>query len=273
MSVNMAGCRRAALGLAASVSVRSGREWSPWFSMLRWGHPVIDDGVLSASQGHVDVDELQLSEPAKEIRCRVNWQSTDRACELRRISLCLAARSEWQPSKNVPGPVHLDVPFLSQWDAQAHEGRRVCSPTCLAMVAQFHGQTVTVDEIASLAYDSAFGVYGNWTASMLAMSLLGFRAHVERARSLEPLDESLDRGNPLVTSIAFGAGELAGSPIQQTRGHLVVVCGRTDTGDFLARDPAARGTDDWRQYSRPEFERAWLGHGGVHYRIEKDSAE
>lgn len=271
MSVNVANCRRSTLGLAASVSVRSGKDWSPWFWMLRWGHPVIADGVLSAPQGHVDVDELQLSGPAEEVRCRVSWQSTDRGCELRRVALCMTHRSEWQTSSAASVPVRMDVPFLSQWDAQAHEGRRVCSPTCLAMVAQYHGLPVTVDDVATLAFDRSFSVYGNWTASMLAMSLLGFRATVERAQSLQPLDQSLDSGNPVVTSIAFGAGELSGSPIQQTRGHLIVICGRTENGDFLARDPAARGEEDWRQYSRAEFERAWLGHGGVYYRIAKDS--
>jgi len=43
----------------------------------------------------------------------------------------------------------------------------------------------------------------------------------------------------VITSIAFGRNELRGSPLEQTHGHLVVVCGRTERGDYLARDPAA----------------------------------
>jgi len=138
------------------------------------------------------------------------------------------------------------------------------------MVARFHGLSVTTDDVATLAYDPAFDVYGNWSASMLAMSILGFRATVERARSLDPLDIALDFGEPVVTSFAFRRGELSGAPIESTRGHLVVVCGRSDNGDFLVRDPAANGPDDWRQYARPEFENAWLGHGGIHYRIRRE---
>lgn len=271
LSVNVTGCRRDALDLAAFASVKSGDDWSPWFCMLRRGQPAFDEGVLNDPMGLVDVDELRLSEPATEIRCRINWQSADLSCQIRRVTLCVADNAEWSPSAAVHRPVRLEVPFLSQWDAKRHHGRRVCSPTCLAMVAQFHGQQVSIDEMASLAFDPAFDVYGNWSASMLAMSILGFRATVERARTLESLDAALDSGEPVVTSFAFGKGELSGSPIESTKGHLVVVCGRSESGDFLVRDPAASGTDDWREYSRAQFERAWLGHGGIHYRIRKDA--
>jgi hypothetical protein len=262
---------RQPLGLEALVSVRSGEDWSPWFRMLRWGTPVIRTGELNTEWGRVDVDELQLSHPAREIRCRITWQSPGASSLLARVALCLAyTHQTWQSSVTVPPPVRHEVPFLSQWDVTEHAPGRVCSPTCLAMVARFHGLDATADALASLAYDPEFDVYGNWSVNMLAMSRLGFRAVVERSRSLGSLDAALDQGEPVVASIAFGRNELHGAPLEQSRGHLVVACGRTGTGDFLVRDPAARGPDDWREYARSQFEQAWLGHGGVCYRIRRE---
>jgi hypothetical protein len=271
LSVNVACSPEAALGLAGLVSVRARGEWSPWFRLLRWGIPEIRAGELHADWGQVDVDQLRLPLPAHEVRCRVTWQSPDALCNLKRVALCLSRTQEaWQPAARVQRPVRLEVPFFSQWDVTGHSPGRVCSPTCLAMVARFHGADVTPDDVATLAFDRDFDLYGNWSVNMLAMSILGFRAVIDRAPGLAQLDAALDAGQPVITSIAFGRNELRGSPLEQTHGHLVVVCGRTERGDYLARDPAARGRDDWREYSRSEFERAWLGHGGVSYRIQKE---
>ena len=68
---------------------------------------------------------------------------------------------------------------------------------------------------------------------------------------------------------AFGRGQLSGSPISATPGHLMVVRGFTKGGDVLVNDPAGRTNSQVRRtYDRAQFERAWLkGSGGVVYVI------
>ena len=81
----------------------------------------------------------------------------------------------------------------------------------------------------------------------------------------------MDAGAPVVTSIAYGEGELHRAPVIRSAGHLVVVAGFSRQGDVVVRDPAARGRDVWTEYKRDEFARAWLGHGGVLYRITPEA--
>lgn len=271
LSVNFTSGPAPTLGVVGLVSARTAQGWSPWFRLLRWGTPVFKTGQIEAVVGRVDVDLLQLSEPSHEVKYSVAWQAADPACRLRRVALSLAGKAAPGGSPApAPSGLCLDVPFLSQWDAADHPAGRVCSPACLAMVASFYGTPVSVDQVANLAFDPDHGLYGNWSANVLAMSLLGFRAVVERAADLRALDAALQAGQPVITSIAFLDGELKHAPLPNTNGHLVVVSGITDSGDYLVRDPAARGQDDWREYSRLEFGRAWLGHGGVSYRIQRE---
>lgn len=256
------------LGVVGLVATRSGEDWSPWYRLLRWGATAPDMGEIKNDTGHVEVDVLRFTAPAREVRYSIAWQSSDPACRLRRVALSFQGHHEiGQARASGPSGLPLDVPFLSQWDVSRHPPGSVCSPTCLAMVAHYYGVNLSPDQIADLTFDANHDIYGNWSTNMLGMSLCGFRALVEHASGPHVLDAALEERQPLITSIAFGEQQLTGAPIPRTKGHLVVVAGKTERGDYLVRDPAARGRDDWRQYPRAEFERAWLGHGGVFYRI------
>jgi hypothetical protein len=105
---------------------------------------------------------------------------------------------------------------------------------------------------------------------MLAAARTGLRAYVDRGTCLRDLEASVRASTPVVTSIAYGEGELHGAHVSQSAGHLVVVAGFSDRGDVVVRDPAARGRDVWTEYRRDEFSRAWLGHGGVLYRMTQE---
>jgi hypothetical protein len=271
LSVNFTCSAPASLGLVALVSVEVQGEWSSWLRLLRWGDPRFDSGVTESAFGRVRVEELSLTRPARAARYQVIWQSRESACRLRRVALCLANTTPVETPNRPDGKIRLlGVPFLSQWEVQEHPPARICSPTCLAMLATYYGVRLSSEQLAGLAFDSDHDLYGNWSVNMLALSLHGFRAVVERASRLSVLDDALAAGQPLVTSIAFGPGKLTGAPLDKTDGHLVVVCGLTQAGDYVTRDPAARGQDDWRTYARSEFKRAWLGHGGVFYRVQPE---
>jgi hypothetical protein len=153
-----------------------------------------------------------------------------------------------------------------------HKPERVCSPVCVTMVCRFWGRDVSMPDIAANAYDELCDVYGNWSLNALAASLLRLKAFVDRGESIRYLEDQIVGGRPVITSIAYGKGELRDAPVPGSKGHLVVVTGFTAQGDPIVRDPGARGDDPWLTYNRAEFARAWLGHGGVVYRIEPEAA-
>ena len=105
-------------------------------------------------------------------------------------------------------------------------------------------------------------------------------AMVSRLRSLREAERFIAAGIPLVASVRFGAGELRGSPISSTNGHLMVVVGFTRSGDVVVNDPAASGSSGVRRtYDRGQFEDVWLrrnasgsgGSGGLVY-VVNDAA-
>ena len=80
-------------------------------------------------------------------------------------------------------------------------------------------------------------------------------------RDLGTVDALLAAGLPPALSIAWSAGALPGAPLPASDGHFVVVRGRTPDGDVIVNDPAQPHVR--HVYPATEFERAWLGHGGV----------
>jgi hypothetical protein len=253
------------------VSVHSGQEWSPWFRLLRRDWPENDLGQVAHASGRVEVDVLRLANRSRELKYRVDWRTDQKECRLRRVALCLEGESPLPRSAHTaPAPLLLEVPFLSQWDAKAHPAARICSPTCLAMVASYYDRELSVDQLAGEAFDRDHDLYGNWSANMLALSMHGFRAVVDRGSAADELDKVLMEKRPIIASMAFENGELTGSPLDRTDGHLVVIAGVTAEGDFAVRDPAARGLDDWRVYRREQLARAWLDHGGVWYNVQPE---
>ncbi|MEW6040970.1 MAG: C39 family peptidase, partial [Elusimicrobiota bacterium] len=62
-----------------------------------------------------------------------------------------------------------------------------------------------------------------------------------------------------IASITFGPKELKNSPLNNTKGHLVVIRGFDKKGRVIVNDPAAPdATSVERIYDRKEFARAWI---------------
>jgi hypothetical protein len=75
----------------------------------------------------------------------------------------------------------------------------------------------------------------------------------------------LDRGLPLIASLGYGPGGLAGAAIPETSGHLVVLTGY-DGDDVLVNDPAApTDADVPRRYPLDQFLRTWLSRRALAY--------
>jgi hypothetical protein len=112
--------------------------------------------------------------------------------------------------------------------------------------------------MAERVRDQTTADFGNWTFNAAAAGALGMEAFVSRLNSLDDLAEELSRGRPVIVSITFAAGELSGSPVKATRGHLLVVTGFTREGNVIVMDPAAPSPKKTRLiYDRYEFHKAW----------------
>lgn len=197
------------------------------------------------------------------------------------------------PSVSDPGPATgttLDVPRYSQMSHVGHSpkygggGEAWCSPTSTSMVLGYYGRLPDpttyawvgaghtdpwVDQAARATYDAAYEGTGNWPFNTAFAASLAGDAHVTRLADLRAAEDYIAAGIPLVASLSFGSGELTGSPISATAGHVLVIVGFTDSGDVVVNDPASRSRSGVRRtYDRAELEAAWLGgSGGVVYVI------
>jgi hypothetical protein len=196
-----------------------------------------------------------------------------------------------------PGPdvgTELDVPSYSQMVHSGHYpkwgggGEAWCSPTSTSMVLGYYGalpkpyryrfvpqghSAPWVDYAARKTYDAAYEGTGNWPFNTAYAAPLAGHAFVTRLRSLREAEAFIAAGIPLVASVSWGAGELAGAPVSSSNGHLLVIVGFTADGDPVVNDPAAKSAAGVRRvYDRAQFENAWLPKsGGVVYVIHDDA--
>ncbi len=156
-------------------------------------------------------------------------------------------------------------------------GEAWCSPTSTSMLLAYWARRLGRPDLAVSVPAAARGVYdwtydggGNWPFNVAyAASFAGMDGYVARFPSLAALGPWLAAGVPLALSVSFGPGELPGSPLTSTPGHLLVLRGFTAGGDPVVNDPAALDDDAVRLvYPRAAFEHAWLtGSGGTTYVI------
>lgn len=261
--------------LRFEVRVRGQAEWSGWYAMGEWTH----QGGRSISgqsddRGRVDIDTLKLSSPATALQYRVKMASTSPGSTplLRQVSLVYADLRRGLSGPSIARPADavrdLDVPKHSQLEQDPSVALKICSPTSLAMVLQYWGAGKSVPEVAAGVRDRATGIFGNWPLNTAYAGANGFEARVERFYSIEQLEQEIAAGRPAVISIAFGPGELDGSPTRSTDGHLIVVRGFTAEGDAIVNDPIAPNSESVRLvYKREQLRRIWLRSGGIAYLI------
>src|SRR5690606_1970955 len=97
-----------------------------------------------------------------------------------------------------------------------------------------------VDHAARFSYDSSYRGTGTWPFNTAYASLFGADAMVHRLADLRAMEAYVKKGMPVVASVAFKSGQLTGSPISATPGHLMVVRGFTASGDVIVNDPAGK---------------------------------
>jgi hypothetical protein len=174
------------------------------------------------------------------------------------------------PDKSVWGK-NLAVPQRSQMLPEYHGqdygggGEVWCSPTSTSMVMAYWSNvlkqpvlTQTVPHAARGTYDFTYQGTGNWPFNTAYAGSYGLHAFVTRMYSLSQIEQWIKVGVPIVISIAYGNGQLPGSPIPSSTGHLLVVRGFAANGDVIANDPAAASDAQVQiRYPRATFESLW----------------
>ncbi|MGI5835656.1 MAG: peptidase C39 family protein [Chloroflexota bacterium] len=258
------------------LRVRSGRQWSGWYGMGEWssqgGRSL---GGSADALGAVNIDTLKLNQPADALQYRVILKSSTpgETPIVRQISVVYADLSRGligpQLSRPEGGARDLDVPQRSQLDEDPSVARTICSPTSLAMVLQYWGLEKSVAEVYAGVRDRTTGIYGNWPLNTAYAGANGFRARVDRFYSVVQLEQEIAAGRPVIVSVAYGAGELAGAAAPSTDGHLIVVRGFTADGDVIVNDPIAPSSRSVRLvYNREQFQKVWLRSGGIVYLVQ-----
>ncbi len=234
--------------LGLRVRFFDGSQYSDWFELLDGG---------SVLQPGLNVDTLILPAGSKAIEVRTS-------CKLDG-PLYYAAWTQVHPSapsafRRMPKARSLDVEFRSQMVEEELLARRICLPTSLAMVLQYLGTKVETTELARRCYDKKNAIYGNWLMACRTAGFYGYSARVVAMERLGNILPWLDKGIPLIVSVAYGEGELPGSPISATKGHLLVIRGVDRTGNILCCDPAAIDSERGIiSYPQRAFARCWKG--------------
>jgi hypothetical protein len=253
-------------GFRFELSTFAAGTWSPWIVGATVGRARFAEGAARSETLVCEIDEFIANPPAERIRL-VLRASADGAGSSLGARWCVSL-SAWSPGPETPleaGGARLVVPALSQMEEDAAIRHRICSPTCVAMVLGYHGHQVAVADLAREMFQPELDLYGVWPAAIRAAGRRGVGGYLLRFPDWAAAAWCLERGLPVIASVRYGAGELAGAAIGETSGHLLVLTGH-DGGDVFVNDPAApRAADVARRYRLDELRRVWLGHSGIGY--------
>src|SRR3989442_6160953 len=106
------------------------------------------------------------------------------------------------------------------------------------MVLAYWSARVEVASLAGEIFHPGLDRYGVWPAALRAAGRYGVAGYLLRFPDWPSAAWCLTQGLPVIASVRYGAGELAGAAVPETTGHLLVLTGYE--GDaVLVNDPAA----------------------------------
>jgi peptidase C39-like protein len=269
--------------LEIHIRTQQGGSWTHWYKLPVWAstfdpvqrHSI--DGQADAG-GSIDTDTYTTgaqNATAYQVALTLFTTTPSTSPTLRRVA-AIASYNNAQnmqkvtPDKSVWGK-NLAVPqrsqMLPEYQGQGYGGGGEvwCSPTSTSMVMAYWSNVLkqpvlnqTVPHAARGTYDFTYQGTGNWPFNTAYAGSYGLHAFVTRMYSLSQIEQWIKVGVPIVISIAYGNGQLPGSPIPSSTGHLLVVRGFAANGDVIANDPAAASDAQVQiTYPRAIFESLW----------------
>ena len=118
-------------------------------------------------------------------------------------------------------------------------------------------------------YDWIYDGHGNWPFNTAFAATEGMEAQVARFTSINDVEDWVAAGVPVIFSWAWKKGEVTGSAVSSSDGHLAVIVGFDAAGNPIVNDPAAPDERGRAADVRPGRARDGLaaGSGGTVYLI------
>jgi len=263
-----------------------GTRWSKWYVLGIWAadYSTIERHSVNLqgdSDGFVAVDTFVSSAKkatTNKFQLKLRLFSANGVIPIvRNASVAYSTSAPKTASVSAGNPALWDtlinVPECSQM-VYPDGGEVWCSPTSTSMVLDYlDGYTgaceprvrATVEGVFDWVYDG----HGNWPFNTAYAATQGYEGYVARFTSLARAEEYVAAGVPVIMSIAWGKGDLTGSDIESTNGHLFVLVGFDASGNPIVNDPASPADATvQRTYLRSELESLWLqASGGTVYLI------
>ncbi|WP_233166116.1 peptidase C39 family protein [Archangium sp. Cb G35] len=260
-----------------TLAARVEGEWTKDYDFGVWA---FDNGTVvrhskdrqEDERGKVFTDTLVLKKKADGLRMKV-WLFSSKPGVSPRVRALTAAMTDSarkaadEPSDKRAWGTVLEVPGRSQM-LYPPKGGVWCSPTSVSMILAYWGQKLGRNELvvpvpvaAEYTYDTVYDGTGNWPFNTAYGSAIGdgaLHGLVARFDSFAQVERLIAEGIPVSISIAYEKGELSGSPVQRSDGHLIVVKGFTPEGDVICNDPAFPNDELVNvTYKREELLKAW----------------
>lgn len=255
------------------LRARTGGVWTKWYSLGVWNEtnqPFKRHSVDGQSDTYANAwtDTLAMKQTADAVQARFTLFTTDpsRTPTVRSYGISFANGTEQAGAVRSTGVrSNLAVPKRSQM-IYPGGGPVWCSPTSLSMVMAYWSTITgtpsldrTVPTVKEGVWDVVYDGGGNWPFNTAYASAAGLESKVVRMSSLAEVEAWTAAGVPVIASFAFTQGELAGTPIPASSGHILVIRGFDAAGNVLVNDPAASTNEGVAlTYNRLQFEKVWL---------------
>jgi hypothetical protein len=249
------------------LAIKTAEGWSRWVAAETIGEASFPSLPGAVDRLRCDVDVFSAARAAESVRLRLRLPVDAAATMTTAPWLVALSAADGRPSDDgMPGvTTRLNVTALSQMEQPPAIRARICSPTCLTMVAHYWGVGAEVGDVARAVFHPRLDIYGVWPAAIRAAGALGIAGYLLRVPDWASAAWCLARGMPLIVSVRYASGELTGAAIDKTDGHLLVLVGyEGDT--VIVNDPAAATRREVeRRYRVDELRRVWLDRTGVAY--------
>lgn len=157
----------------------------------------------------------------------------------------------------------LDVPYRSQWDADANKSTTDCGPACLAMVLGYYGKQASINELYR-ATGTEPGKYIGFGQLQRVASTYDVPFEYSENHRLNDLKSWIDEGKPAIALVKYSAWSQIEPGVSTqdtfTGPHFVVVVGYGD-GDIYINDPnywpPRRAEGHKKSWSEVLFNLAW----------------
>lgn len=165
----------------------------------------------------MDIDPAEISNVVREL--------DDIAGKLDEIIIILSRLAS-------PRPVMLPVPYRSQHDQDAQISRLDCGPACVAMILQFYGKNIAIDDVTRIAgLDST-------NANELKSAAENWNVHLMLLLDIAPheIEDLIDAGRPMIALVDYAKFGDNRQDRNYNGLHWVVIVGY-DAKYFYINDP------------------------------------